>query len=300
MSKYRLSDDDRRILLASRVLLSFSGGKDSTACALILEENEIPFDLVFLDTGFEHPAVLDYIKQEIEPRFGTVRVLKSERFPGGMIEAIERKGIFPSRRIRYCTDELKIKPWRKFLKSIDEPCVSVLGIRREESKARAGARRWGYDPKTDSDVFKPLVEFSFEDVVNIHKEKNMAPNPLYLQGVERVGCFPCIFARKSEIELMGRIWPERVDQIADLERRLTLRRSKKEAGPVHPASFFGDRSSAVGAEDIKTVVEWSRTVRGGRQLALFNESASSGCMRWGFCESPMADPSFVTVAEAQP
>ena len=284
----KLSEEDIAILNSSKVILSFSGGKDSTACGLILEENNIPFQPVFMDTGWEHPVVLEYIRQEIEPRWGRVEIIKSHKYPGGMAEIINKKGIFPSRRIRWCTEELKIKPWRRYLKSLDGPVVSVVGIRRQESKSRSAAKRWEYDPKTDADVFRPLVDLSFDDVIRIHQDKNMPPNPLYLHGAERVGCFPCIFSRKSEVELLSRLWPERIEEISKMEKELTERRIQKDPSASTKATFFGERSAVIGSGDINSVVEWSKTARGGRQLALFNHSAQDGCTRWGMCESPMA------------
>ena len=49
------------------------------------------------------------------------------------------------------------------------------------------------------------------------------------------------------------------------------------------ATFFvGDH----GPTPIDTVVEWSRTIRGGRQFPLIREAPDTGCFRWGLCEPP--------------
>jgi len=54
-----VSDDLARLAIdriAGRpVLVSVSGGKDSTAAALFLKEMGIPFQAVHCDTGWEHP-----------------------------------------------------------------------------------------------------------------------------------------------------------------------------------------------------------------------------------------------------
>jgi len=41
-------------------IVNISGGKDSTATALLAAERGQPFDLWMADTGNEHPATVDY------------------------------------------------------------------------------------------------------------------------------------------------------------------------------------------------------------------------------------------------
>ena len=216
-----LYGDELKTLRESRVILSMSGGKDSTACALLLEKHGIEFEAVFMDTGWEHPIVYEYIKTVLEPRFGKVRVLRSERYPGGMPELV-RARTFPDRRKRFCTSELKIKPFKAFIdaQGTDEQIVNVIGIRRQESASRSNARRWEYSEQIDAELFRPLVRHTFDDVIRMHQEGGIAPNPLYLQGAQRVGCFPCIFSRKSEIRAVADLFPERIDEIEELEREV--------------------------------------------------------------------------------
>jgi 3'-phosphoadenosine 5'-phosphosulfate sulfotransferase (PAPS reductase)/FAD synthetase len=267
-----ITERDKQKMQGATVLLSLSGGKDSTACGLLLKEAGVKFTPVFMDTGFEHPWLYQYIRNTLEPLFGPVVRLSSEKDPDGMIGLIKRKGIFPSRKIRYCTEQLKINPYKKHLKTIEGDVVSVVGLRRQESAARSNVRRWDYSDGLGVDVFAPLAEFTFEDVIELHKKHNLAPCRLYLEGAERVGCFPCIYSRKSEVKMLDKLWPERVDQIESLEREIG-------------GTFFGPRSAANEKSDIRTVVEWSKTERGGKQFALFDETSRNGCARWGFCEN---------------
>ena len=199
-----------------------SGAKDSTACALLLERHGVEFESVFMDTGWEHPALYDYLDNVLEPRFGKINRLKSAKYPGGMSEMVTLKKGFPSRKMRFCTSYLKVLPFTEFASSLDGDVVNVVGIRREESANRSSAARWGYDTEADCDVFRPLVEHSFDDVIQIDRGGNIEPNPLYLRGASRVGCFPCIYSRKSEIENVAKLYPARIDQIARLESDLSL------------------------------------------------------------------------------
>ena len=367
MDVWHLPEKDIERLKESRVVLSMSGGKDSTACALLLERHGIEFDRVFMDTGWDHPATYKYIKEELEPRFGKVEFLKSHRFENGMVDAIRHYGYFPDRNYRYCTGDLKYWVINKFFKSLDEDAVNVIGIRREESRSRSNALSWDYDETLNVDVFRPIVNHSFDDVIKMHHEGGIAPNPLYLQGFNRVGCFPCIFAKKDEVLKVSNLWKERIGQIADLEKELTERRFKKyqedeefrdkikkraiqnivhrdtlkdlgitlrllidfergkasidddvcaiyrseclrieklgegyedfknEKAKLLNQSFFKSRAEA--NPSIHDVVEWSKTSRGGRQMQMFDLTAKDGCMRWGMCESPIADEDLVKIQE---
>ena len=62
---------DRQHLGDRLVVASISGGKDSTALALLLRQHEIPHVRVFADTGFEAPetyAYLDLLRERLGTR----------------------------------------------------------------------------------------------------------------------------------------------------------------------------------------------------------------------------------------
>lgn len=66
------SDDD------SRVVLSLSGGKDSVATGLLLKELGIPFSCIFMDTGWEHRSLYNYIDMLQETEIlGPITVLQA-------------------------------------------------------------------------------------------------------------------------------------------------------------------------------------------------------------------------------
>ena len=61
-------------------IVSFSGGKDSTAMLLRMIELDYKIDkIVFADTGFEFPELYDYIKRVEDHIGGKVIILKPEK-----------------------------------------------------------------------------------------------------------------------------------------------------------------------------------------------------------------------------
>lgn len=200
---------------------------------------------------------------------------------------------FYDKKRRFCTQELKVRPMQRYLKALEGDHVNAVGIRHEESTARASMGEWEWSEGFDCEVWRPLVSWSLQDVIEIHKRHNCPPNQLYLKGASRVGCWPCIYARKKEIKLIADIDPVRIDEIRRMEAELhalKLERAKlreEEPRSKNAPGFFQARTGKDGlCWPIDKVVSWSKTSRGGRQLELFDAAPEEeGCMRWGLCET---------------
>jgi 3'-phosphoadenosine 5'-phosphosulfate sulfotransferase (PAPS reductase)/FAD synthetase len=301
-------------LAGRRVVASISGGKDSAAMSLHLTELGIEHDRVFMDTGWESPETYDYLRGELTRVIGPIVEIRG---PLQMEDLIRKKGMFPSRARRFCTTTLKVEPMIAHLATIDDDVINAVGIRRAESEARSKMAEWEWSDGFDCEVWRPLLHWSDQQVVDAHKRHGLAPNPLYLKGARRVGCWPCIHSRKSEIKLISEIDPARIDRVRRLETEVQgtqeLRRSKRlalfhekgadgmgaadrsglldDSGNVKPlllSSFFqAARREETGHWPIDRAVEWSKTIHGGteedRQQDMFG--GSEGCMRWGLCET---------------
>ena len=166
-----------------------------------LKEANLPNELrfVFADTGWEHPdtySYLDILEKNLNINIDRVKG------PYDFISLCEKKQRFPSTRARFCTEELKVKPIAIYMDALidnGEDPVMVVGIRAEESQRRALMSEWAYSGAYDAPIWRPLMKWSSEDVFNLHKKYDVPPNPLYLKGASRVGCYPCIMSRKSEL-----------------------------------------------------------------------------------------------------
>ena len=293
------------------VVVSVSGGKDSAATALHLRELGIPHRRVFADTGWEAVETYRYL-DELERRLGPIERVRAEIdvqpermehveriesilgvSPSAMVRRCIRHATLPSRRIRWCTSDLKVAPLRKYHQSLmadGRLVVSTVGVRADESAKRASLGEWELGDAIDAIVWRPLIRWTTEDVIAIHHRHGLPPNPLYLRGMSRVGCWPCVNACKAEYAAIGRD-DRRLRALRDLEQTINLLRGSDERGLGHANWYMGHATpgSPIGLQPtIDEVVEWASTDRGGRQFAMFSEEtdARDGCMRWGLCEPP--------------
>lgn len=278
------------------VVASVSGGKDSAALVLALREAEIPARYVFADTGWEHPATyahLDTMRQRLGIQIDVVGV------EGGMMARARTRAGFPTRMARWCTDELKVKPLRAYhhavIDATGQDTVSAVGVRAAESEARSKLPAWGFDSHWDGLVWRPLLTWTVEDVLEIHRRHGLPMNPLYAAGYDRVGCYPCIYSSKSEIARIAEDSPQVIDRIADAEAEFTAlraeRNSEKPGRYTHAtATFFQSREYATNRPmEIREIADWARTDRGGRQRLIWDAAPRGGCMRWGLCETGTLD-----------
>ena len=118
-------------------IVSFSGGKDSTAMLLRMIELDMPIDnIVFADTGFEFPELYDYIKK-VEKYIGReIKVLGSkftwnERFYGIITRGFNKGRIRGFPKICFpdwCNRDLKLWQLNRYCKGH----IVYLGIASDE------------------------------------------------------------------------------------------------------------------------------------------------------------------------
>ena len=199
-----------------KYIISISGGKDSTATLLKVLEFAPKDDVkvVFCDTKWEADEVyeyLDYLEKKLD-----IEMIRIES--EGMENLAKRKKFIPNSFIRFCTKELKIKPFEKWLLNTfvgKEEFVIFEGVRREESKSRAETPNFTIkksliSPKFDKPTCYPIVDWTTEEVFEYIKNKGLEVNPLYQKGFRRVGCMPCVNASKWDLIYLEDKYKERL------------------------------------------------------------------------------------------
>jgi 3'-phosphoadenosine 5'-phosphosulfate sulfotransferase (PAPS reductase)/FAD synthetase len=306
-------------------IVSVSGGKDSTATLLLalrqFPDNTIP---VFADTGNEHELTLeylDYLERTLGVRIHRLRASFNDeiarkrewvktKWPehGVAGEKVERalailqptgnpyldlciwKGRFPSRKAQFCTERLKTLPLTEFQIEVGELAdVSVWswqGVRRDESHRRSTAAGGEYQGGGIF-IWRPIAGWTAQQTVDFVRSHGLALNPLYGMGMDRVGCMPCINAKKAELAEISRRFPEHIERIAEWERIVS------DASKRDGATFFtgtdpeGELTVAQAVErwNVRATVIWAKTVRGGKVAdPIWDEPAPACSSSYGLCE----------------
>jgi 3'-phosphoadenosine 5'-phosphosulfate sulfotransferase (PAPS reductase)/FAD synthetase len=186
-------------------VVALSGGKDSTALAVWLQENEPrPYNFVCTPTSDELPEMFEHWRN-------LGKLLGSPIIPltnGTLKSVCDDQGALPNFRMRFCTRLLKIAPFKAMLLEA-MPAVAYVGLRADEAD-REGVD-YGGDVKfgTADGITQryPLREIGW-GVGDVLK---------YLGGKgivipERTDCARCFFQRLGE---WYRLWQRHPDIFDD-------------------------------------------------------------------------------------
>jgi len=192
-----------KVQLPGRTIVSFSGGKDSTAMLLRMVELDYEIDeIVFFDTGWEFPAMYEHIEQ-VEKYIGRkiTRLHPKHSFD----ELLVRYG-WPKPFARWCTcrkaDALKKKQWRG---------NHYVGIAIDE-RHRIGKNKNGY--------IHPLVEWGWTeaDCLDYCRSKGFAWGGLY-NHFTRVSCFCCPLQSVYGAESLYRNYPQLWKRLKEMDQK---------------------------------------------------------------------------------
>ena len=182
-----------------RHLLGLSGGKDSSALAVYMRDRVPEMEYFFSDTGKELPETYEFLDR-LEVFLGKpiVRlnmdtdVNKNRDFDHWLTLY---GGLLPSSQVRWCTVNLKIKPFEDYVG--EDSVYHYIAIRADEDRV-------GYKPPKTSSSHNIEPKYPFkedgitkEDVYRILEESGLGM-PDYYQWRTRSGCYFCFFQRKSE------------------------------------------------------------------------------------------------------
>lgn len=208
------------------------------------------------------------------------------------------KGRFPSSQGQFCTQSLKVTPINE---QVIEPLLgrfktiySWQGVRRDESRNRSKLDplelEFGDPDKgTGLWIYRPILDLTAEDVFDVLRANGVRWNPLYEQGMERVGCMPCIHAKKSEIREIAKRFPQEIERIARWET-LVSKAARRGCSTFFPVKNVPNDEISLESHGVHRRVEWSLTTRGGRNVDMllkadFESDEPLACNSvYGLCE----------------
>lgn len=180
------------------VNVSFSGGKDSTAVLSLARKAGVT-NAFFIDTGLEFPETLAFVES-----LGIPVIPKG----GDFFAAAEKAGP-PGKDNRWCCKMLKLYPLKRYLASTG-PCVTVQGNRWYESWNRSELEITSQNPNNPLQVnISPIRSWRALEVFLYLWWQKIPTNPLYAEGIERIGCYLCPSMLESEYEELKRLHPDR-------------------------------------------------------------------------------------------
>lgn len=203
--------------MKTRHLLGLSGGRDSAALAVFMRENypDLPIEYFFTDTGKELPEVYEFLG-------------RLEGFLGKPILQLNAKRDFdfwhkeyghflPSAQTRWCTRQLKLKPFKDWVKPDLEAgtkIVSYVAIRADEPQ-RVGM----HASHPNLEVLFPLRERGVDKAgVNELLEGSGLGLPAYYRWRSRSGCTFCFYQQKIEWVRLKEEHPDKFEEAKEYEK----------------------------------------------------------------------------------
>jgi len=172
-----------------RHILPLSGGKDSAAMAVYLRDKIPHIEYVFLDTGHELPETYEFLNRMRAILGIQIKIINPDR---SFEDWLRLKNYYlPSPQKRWCTQELKLRPYEKYIGS--DKVYSYIGIRADED-------RDGYISSKPNIIPKyPFIEdgLVLSDIENLLLNSNLGM-PGYYKWRSRSGCYFCFFQQKIE------------------------------------------------------------------------------------------------------
>ena len=179
-----------------KLVISFSGGKDSTVVADIVTRalSNPSIVHIFGDTTLEFPSTYEYVARFRKNNPKTI-VRTSKNREQDFYSVCQQIGP-PARMMRWCCTMFKTGPITRTLNSLfrDSKILTFYGIRKYESAARSKYDRVanGANVKIQKQtVAAPIFNWNDLEVWLYLLAENVDFNDAYRYGYDRVGCWCC-------------------------------------------------------------------------------------------------------------
>lgn len=198
-------------------VLGLSGGRDSAALAVYMRHHhpDIDIEYFFTDTGKELPEVYEFLGKMEGVLGKPIQRLNPDRDFDFWLKQFNN--YLPSPQSRWCTRQLKLRPFEQWLRPMLENGVKVfsyVAIRSDEEY------REGYNSKQSNLVVKlPFKENGIDKagVIEILEASGLGL-PTYYSWRTRSGCTFCFFQQKIEWVRLREQHPDAYEEAKQYEK----------------------------------------------------------------------------------
>ena len=179
------------------IVLSFSGGKDSTATAdIVIKALSNPeLTHIFGDTTLEFPSTIEYARR-YRSNNGITNFWVAKNVEQDFYDVCEDIGP-PARMMRWCCSMFKTGPITRIINKLyrNQQILTFYGIRKNESVSRSKYNRIEDDAESikiqQQTVASPIFFWRDIDVWLYILAEEVDFNDAYRLGYDRVGCWCC-------------------------------------------------------------------------------------------------------------
>lgn len=202
-------------------IVSFSGGKDSSALLLrMIEEGMQVDEIIMCDTGMEFPDMYEHIAKMEQCIRRPITILKAQNsFEYMMLEHRKRNGGkgygWPDMTNRWCTSYLKQQVVAKYLRRYEKQgfvIVEYHGIAVDEPKR--------LNKNNGKNIRYPLAKWGMteKDCLNYCYSKGFNWNGLY-EKFKRVSCWCCPMKGLKELKALYQYYPELWQRLKEMDQK---------------------------------------------------------------------------------
>ncbi len=215
---------------SDRVVLQFSGGKDSTvvlnwARGVCAEYNK-PLTALFVETGAEFPDLTSHIMRVCEKLEVELTLLRPKQ---NILEYYFQKKMWPDSLYRDCLHKFINDPVNHYIRQFENENVICVRGGRSDQKTSLSKSNIYQEVKDGNRIVKLLNPFFGVDKAEYEQALD-AVKPLLWKGYElgflRTACWACPFQKVEQWEALKRHYPLLWEEMRKLSQQLEYKEYK--------------------------------------------------------------------------
>ncbi|KAB2332130.1 phosphoadenylyl-sulfate reductase [Cytobacillus depressus] len=170
-----------------QLVYASSFGAEAIVLIDLIQQCQPNAHIVFLDTGLHFPETYEVI-EKIKARFPSLRIERKQPHLSLDDQAVQFGTALWRRNPNECCHIRKVIPLQEVLST---KLAWISGLRREQSPNRAHTEFINKDEKFKNVKICPLIHWTWNDIWEHIRKRDLPYNKLHDQQYPSIGCFPC-------------------------------------------------------------------------------------------------------------